>query len=125
MKAFVAFLVSTLISVMAFAQSSLPGQDMSWKIVANEKVCMVTERHFGFSQIPVKVEGKTYYGCCDNCKQTLASGAKARTAMDPLTKNPVDKATAVIAANNTGNVLYFESKKNFDKYLKNLKALKR
>jgi len=125
MKTFVAFVISTLVSLAALAQSHLQSRDTGWKIVPNEMVCMVTERHFGFPQIPVKVEGKTYYGCCDNCKQTLTNGQQARTAVDPLSKKPIDKSIAIIAANNNGNVLYFENKKNFEKYLQSLKVLKR
>lgn len=118
MKTLIAVLFSILFSVGALAQSSHHGHDMSWKIVPNENVCMVTEMHFNKPQIPVKVGSKTYYGCCDNCKQTLTTDAKARTAVDPVTKKSVDKATATIAANSDGNVMYFENKKNFEKYMK-------
>lgn len=96
-------------------------QDMSWKIVPNETVCMVTEAHFDKPQIPVKVGNKTYYGCCDGCKKTLTESKEARTAVDPVTKMNIDKATAVIAANSKGNVLYFENKKNFETYIKTAK----
>lgn len=111
-------LLSIMISTISFAQSAHEGHDMSWKVVPNETVCMVTEAHFNKPQIPVKVGGKTYYGCCENCKKTLTEDKKARTATDPVTKKVVDKATAVIAANSSGSVLYFENKKNFDKYMK-------
>lgn len=114
----IALLFSAMISATSFAQSAHEGHDMSWKIVPNQTVCMVTEAHFARPQIPVKVDGKTYYGCCDNCKQTLTEDKKARTATDPVSKKSVDKATAVIAANSAGNVLYFASKKNFEKYMK-------
>jgi YHS domain-containing protein len=87
-------------------------------IVENEKVCMVTDMHFPKKQIPVTHDGKTYYGCCENCKETLAKDSKARTAIDPVSGMPVDKARAVIAARADHSVVYFESKKNFDTYLK-------
>lgn len=114
----IALLFSVMISTTSLAQSGHEGHDMSWKIVQNQTVCMVTEAHFNRPQIPVKVDGKTYYGCCDNCKQTLTEDKKARTGTDPVTKKSVDKATAIIAANAAGNVLYFENKKNFEKYMK-------
>ncbi len=118
MKTFFAMVFSVFLTTSAFAQSGHEGHDMSWKIVKNENVCMVTEAYFNKPQIPVKVGGKTYYGCCDNCKQTLTTDAKARTATDPVSKKSVDKATATIAANDAGNVMYFENKKNFEKYMK-------
>lgn len=118
MKSILALLFFSVISAAGFAQSSHEGHNMSWKIVPNETVCMVTEKHFGKPQIPVKVSGKTYYGCCDNCKQTLTANKTARMATDALTGKPVDKATAIIAANNVGDVLYFANKKTFDAYLK-------
>lgn len=114
MKTVIAFLTVLSTSLTAFAQS----HDMSWKIVPNNTVCMVTEAHFEKPQIPVKVGDKTYYGCCDHCKKTLTEDKAARTATDPLTKKSVDKATATIAANSAGKVLYFENKGNFEKYMK-------
>lgn len=118
MKTVIAFFTVLITSLTAFAQS----HDVSWKIVPNETVCMVTEAHFARPQIPVKVGDKTYYGCCENCKKTLTEDKSARTGTDPLTKKPVDKATATIAANSEGKVLYFESKSNFEKYIKQLHA---
>ncbi len=114
MKTVIAFLTVLSTSLVAFAQD----HDMSWKVVPNNTVCMVTEAHFEKPQIPVKVGDKTYYGCCEHCKKTLTEDKTARTATDPLTKKSVDKATATIAANSAGKVLYFENKGNFEKYMK-------
>ncbi|MBY0385978.1 TRASH domain-containing protein [bacterium] len=114
MQKFITLLIFITASIATFAYS----YDISWKIVPNEMVCMVTEAYFSKPQIPVKVGNKTYYGCCEGCKKTLTVDKTARTATDPLTKKSVDKATAIIAANNAGNVLYFESKANFEKYMK-------
>lgn len=114
MKVILIFLGFMVTSLSAFAQTS----GNSWKIVPNETVCMVTEAYFARPQIPVKVENKTYYGCCDGCKKTLSENKTARTATDPLTKKSIDKATATIAANREGRVLYFENKSNFEKYMK-------
>lgn len=86
-------------------------------IVENEKVCMVTDMHFPKKQIPVTHEGKTYYGCCENCKETLSKDSKARTAVDPVSGKSVDKAKAVIAASADHSVVYFENKKNFLQYV--------
>jgi YHS domain-containing protein len=86
------------------------------KRVETKKVCMVNNQVFEKDQIPVAVGGKTYYGCCEMCKERLAKDAAARTAVDPVTGKPVDKATAVIAAMPDGKVLYFESQETFEKY---------
>jgi YHS domain-containing protein len=67
-------------------------------------------------QIPVVVDGKTYYGCCEMCKKALASDASKRAAVDPVSGKKVDKAAAVIGADADGNVKYFESEKNLQKY---------
>ena len=84
--------------------------------VETKKVCMVNNQVFEKDQIPVTVEGKTYYGCCEMCKERLTKDAAARTAVDPVTGKPVDKATAVIAAMPDGKVLYFESQETYEKY---------
>ncbi len=102
---------------MVFAFLALPAYAAeSLKKVENEKVCMVTDMHFGKKQIPVAHRGKTYYGCCENCKATLSKDSKARTATDPVTGKSVDKATAYIVAREDNSVLYFENEKTFKKY---------
>ena len=81
-----------------------------------KRVCMVNNTVFPKDQIPVQVDGKTYFGCCEMCKGKLASDAAARTATDPVSKKAVDKATAVIGATPDGKVLYFENETTFDKF---------
>ena len=84
--------------------------------VETKKVCMVNNQAFEKDQIPVTVEGKTYYGCCEMCKDRLTKDAAMRSAVDPVTGKPVDKATAVIGALPDGKVLYFESETTFGQY---------
>jgi YHS domain-containing protein len=88
------------------------------KRVETKKVCMVNNQVFEKDQIPVQVAGKTYYGCCEMCKERLAKDAEARTGVDPVTGKKVDKATAVIVAQTDGSVLYFESEKTLEQYQK-------
>lgn len=88
------------------------------KKVETKKVCMINNQLFEKDQIPVQVQGRTYYGCCEMCKERLAQDAAARTAVDPVTGKNVDKATAVIAAKPDGNVLYFESDGTLQRFLK-------
>lgn len=106
---FALVLVTFFVSTHAFAGEKLT-------IVENEKVCMVTDMYFGKKQIPVTQSGKTYYGCCENCKETLTKDARARTAVDPVSGKPVDKAKAVIAVKSDNSVLYFENKKNVETF---------
>lgn len=80
------------------------------------QVCMVNNQFMGRPQIPVRVNGKTYYGCCAMCKARLEGDVTARTAVDPVTQASVDKATAVIGATSTGAALYFASREHFDAY---------
>lgn len=80
------------------------------------RVCMVNNTVFEKDQIPVEVDGKTYFGCCEMCKGRLAKDAAIRQAVDPVSGNQVDKATAVIGAGPDGKVLYFESEETFSRY---------
>lgn len=111
--------VTLLLSALAFAGSD--GAKPTLKRVETKKVCMVNNAVFEKDQIPVQVSGKTYYGCCEMCKERLAKDAAARTATDPVTGKTVDKATAVIAAKADGTVLYFESEKTLEQYEKKQK----
>ncbi len=102
--------------------SSLASAAEALKVVENENVCMVTDMHFGKKQIPVTYQGQTYYGCCENCKETLSKDAKTRSAVDPVSGKSVDKAKAVIAMRSDNSVLYFESKKTFEQYSEKQKS---
>lgn len=112
MKFFSLFLITSLF-VTGFASAKTKLQ-----IVENKKVCMVTNMVFPRDQIPVSHEGKTYYGCCENCKKTLSEDSNARTAIDPISKKTIDKATSVIAAQADGSVVYFENRKTYEKFKK-------
>jgi hypothetical protein len=73
-------------------------------------VCMVNDQFMGRPQIPVVVNGSTYFGCCPACKERLTKEPGTRTALDPGTRRPIDKARAVIAQTESGAARYFESK---------------
>ncbi|MBL4939622.1 MAG: hypothetical protein JKY16_04990 [Lutibacter sp.] len=83
-------------------------------------VCYVTNRYMGTEQIPVEVDGKSYYGCCEGCIGNLKNNRKTRYAIDPLTGEEVDKALAYIVLNprGGGEVLYFKSKKKYLNFYK-------
>jgi YHS domain-containing protein len=108
--------VALLVTGLAFAGDGPTTPVL--KKVETKKVCMVNNQVFDKDQIPIQVSGKTYYGCCEMCKERLAKDAEARTAVDPVTGKKVDKATAVIAALPDGKVLYFESETTLAQYPK-------
>lgn len=83
------------------------------KPVEAKYVCMMNDKAFDKEQMAVEVEGKTYYGCCPMCKETLGKDAAKRTATDPVSGKPVDKSAAVIGADPHGMTYYFENKENF------------
>ncbi len=90
--------------------------------IPSEYVCMMNDKRFAEPQIPVEVEGRTYYGCCAMCKQRLSNDPNARAAVDPVSSARVDKATAVIGAAANGRVFYFENAANLATFSAKLSA---
>jgi YHS domain-containing protein len=84
----------------------------SLKRVEPKLICMMNNKFMGSEQMPIEVEGRTYYGCCPMCAQTLKTDASARTATDHVSGKSVDKAAAVIGADKDGKVYYFENEEN-------------
>ncbi|MFV8756170.1 hypothetical protein ACNOYE_36945 [Nannocystaceae bacterium ST9] len=94
------------------ADASTPAPAGLLTRVEPELVCMINDQFMGKPQIPVEVEGTTYYGCCDMCKTKLTTDPASRSAIDPVSGNPVDKAHAVLGKTDAGAILYFESEQN-------------
>lgn len=89
--------------------------------VPKDLVCMVNNAYMGKPQIPVPVNGKTYYGCCEMCVGTLNNNKSARIGIDPFSKKPIDKTEAyIVLIKVEGQVAYFESEQNFLKYKETL-----
>jgi len=84
--------------------------------VPAERVCMVQDRVLPTAQIPIDLQGRTYYGCCAMCEGQLRRDAGLRQATDPISGRTVDKASAVIAQTPEGSVLYFESEETFRRF---------
>lgn len=84
--------------------------------VESKMVCMINDRSMANEQIPVPIDGRTYFGCCSMCKERLEKSEEARYAVDPVSGKKVDKATAFIGALPGAVVLYFEHEANFDRY---------
>ena len=115
-----AFASLCLVSVLGFQLTESRADSSSPALVQVESkyVCMMTDHLFPKEQIPVVVENKTYYGCCEMCEARLKANAESRVAVDPVSGEQVDKAVAVIGATPAGGVYYFESVEN----LKSFKA---
>lgn len=112
------FMISMLALTFLIAGISYAEQSSSSALteVDGIKVCMVTNQLFVKDQIPVELEGKTYYGCCQMCKGQLENDPKKRVAVDPISGNEIDKSEAVIGAAPDGSIYYFESEENLAKY---------
>lgn len=96
------------------AENNANGSQLA--VIEPRYVCMVNNTIFPKAQIPVVVGDKTYYGCCEMCKDKLTLEEEARKAQDPVSGERVDKADAVIGATADGKVFYFESLENLQKY---------
>jgi YHS domain-containing protein len=93
-----------------------PKEEGALQVVETKYVCMINNQRFNKVQIPVEVEGRTYYGCCEMCKDKLNNDPKSRVAKDPVSGKEVDKAKAVIGATADGEVFYFENAENLKRY---------
>ena len=50
------------------------------------------------------------------CKERLENDSAMRKAVDPISGQTVDKAKAVIGADASDQVFYFENRLNFEKF---------
>ena len=117
MRKSTALLFMLLLAVAAFGDDAVKPTGKLTR-VETKTVCMINEHAMGKDQIPIEIEGRTYYGCCEMCKKALASDAAKRVAIDPVSGKQVDKATAVIASQEDGRVFYFENEANLAKHNK-------
>ena len=90
--------------------------------VESKYVCMINNQRFNKEQIPVAVGNRTYYGCCQMCKDKLRNDPKSRVAIDPISKKKVDKATAIIGVDADGSAYYFENAENLKQFKPGAKA---
>src|SRR5215510_4702567 len=95
-------LVLALLATATLVIAAAPARAEDIKKVDSKRVCMVNNTLFDKDQIPVAVDGKTYFGCCEMCKGRLAQDPALRSATDPISGKPVDKAKAVIGATPEG-----------------------
>lgn len=110
------FVVLLLVSCSGAVNSKPVGQAIAPGVIQlqNKQVCMVNDRYLNKDQIPVSVNNKVYYGCCAACVEALKNDTASRYALDGLTQEKVDKATAIIIPKprTEDGVLYFVSAAN-------------
>lgn len=93
-----------------------PQDEAALRVVEAKYVCMINNQRFDKEQIPVEVNGQTYYGCCEMCKGRLGGDPQSRVATDPVSGRQVDKAKAVIGVDRGGSAFYFENEDNLKRY---------
>ena len=115
---------STVTKTTPIQTDSAVTSQESYEIVPNDKVCMVNDRFMGVKQIPIDVDGTTYYGCCEGCVEKLQENIDdVRFGNNPLNKTKVDKASAVIVQDKSnGSVFYFASKEDVQDFISKNKA---
>ncbi len=117
---FVLIVAATWICVPAYASGELQAaNNLAGSQIKTSLVCMMNNAYMGTEQIPVQVNGKTYYGCCAGCAASLQSNKNnIRYAQDPYSAEEVDKAEAFIVLKSpaTKEVLYFKSEQNYKAY---------
>ena len=101
--------------------NSTVASQTTYEIVPTDKVCMVNDRFMGVEQIPIDVEGTTYYGCCQGCVDKLQKNIdNVRFGSNPINDVKVDKANAVIVQDKSkGSVYYFASKQDAQSFINN------
>lgn len=92
---------------------SLPAAySASGNIDRREYVCMMQDMVLTKPGIAIKYAGKTYYGCCEMCKEKIRVNPKKYTrSLDLVSRKPVDKARAYVYGLN-GDAYYFSSEAN-------------
>ena len=118
LKRLIVFPIVLAVLSLATPLSAAPkaGEGERVKQVEAKYVCFITKRHFDKPQTAVVVDGKSYYGCCPSCTQTLTEDPKSRVDFDPVSGKEVDKATATVGVDKAGKVYFFESVENLKKF---------
>lgn len=105
-----------LVFIMGCATTGMVTEEAKLSVIDAKYVCMINDDAYTTEQIPVEVDGKTYYGCCMGCKTKLENDPASRFAVDPVSGARVDKATAIIGVDLFNSVFYFESLDNLNSY---------
>lgn len=102
----------TLASVLMLALSVVMVFAVTGNVDKKEYVCMMQDMVLGKAGIPIQFAGKTYYGCCEMCKEKIKNEPQKYTrATDLVSQRPVDKAESFIYSVE-GTAYYFGSDAN-------------
>src|SRR4030095_2285758 len=83
--------------ILVFALSSVSVLAASGNVDKKEYVCMMQDMVLGKPGIPIQYEGKTYYGCCEMCKEKIKNEPQRYIkAIDPVSQKPVDRPSSFI-----------------------------
>jgi YHS domain-containing protein len=105
MRLFTFFLVGVLLSTVTVMNAHAADGN----VADRQYVCMMQDTLQVKPGVPVQFDGRTYYGCCPMCAQTMtAEPARYLKAKDPVTGETVDKASALIYGFQ-GSAFYFAS----------------
>jgi len=99
-------------------EASLTGIE---ELIEPNRVCMSTDAYMGGNtQLMVPNLDGTFYACSQHCIAALQSNEAERYAIDPVSKNRINKAKAFICLHpdKSGKVCYFESKENHQTFIK-------
>lgn len=105
--------------VLACALAASIALGANGNIDKREYVCMMQDMVLTKPGIAIQYEGKTYYGCCDMCKDKIKNQPQKYTrATDAVSGKQVDKATAFIYGLD-GDAYYFTSEANRKAFAEN------
>ncbi|RZT91301.1 hypothetical protein EV201_3115 [Ancylomarina subtilis] len=91
------------------------------EIITDSMVCMLRGDIKSRPTLPIEINSKTYWGCCQNCLGKLMRNENnALFALDPFSGQSVDKADAIIRQDpqNNKRVFFFKSNETYNQYLK-------
>lgn len=94
------------------------GSETGLKIIDPSHTCMGSNMAQAKPQNYAYIENKRYYGCTSMCIANLKEVPGFRYGLDPVSGKRVDKATALIARQSHGGLLYFEGENTYDEYKK-------
>jgi YHS domain-containing protein len=77
--------------------------------VPKDQICMVQKYDMEAKTTPVVLDGKTYYVCCEGCKNTITKDKNERFSKDPVSGKRINKADAVLGRASNGQIHFFES----------------
>ncbi len=85
--------------------------------VKAEEVNMATNHYEGAKQSMVTIDGKAYYAGASGYARHITANPSTRFSKDPYTGKGVDKAEAVIFADASSRVHYFESEETYKAFI--------